>query len=255
MWDMTDKNKAPSLHELKVSCQNCTLTELCLPHGMGKEEMEKLDNIVVRQQPYQPGQHLFRPGDKSHALYAVRSGALKSYCITEDGEEQVLGFTLPGELVGMDGLSGGTYSSASVVLETSSICELPYNKLEGLCHELPALQKQMFSLIGREITADQHMLMLLGKRTAEERLASFLLSLSTRYSQRGLSATEFNLPMSRQDIGNYLGLAIETVSRLFAQMQERKVLKVNRRQIIILEPLTLKAMVEACVRQSIGTAM
>ena len=252
---MMDKKKTPSLHELKVSCQICTLTELCLPHGMGKEEMEKLDNIVIRQQPYQPGQHLFRPGDKSHALFAVRSGALKTYCITEDGEEQVLGFTLPGELVGMDGLSGGAYSSASVVLETSSICELPYNKLEGLCHELPGLQKQMFSLIGREITADQHMLMLLGKRTAEERLASFLLSLSTRYSQRGLSATEFNLPMSRQDIGNYLGLAIETVSRLFAQMQERKVLKVNRRQITILEPGNLKSMVEACVRQSIGTAV
>jgi CRP/FNR family transcriptional regulator len=252
---MANKKKSVNLHELKVSCQNCTLADLCLPHGMDELEMEKLDEIVVRLQPYQPGQHLFRPGDKSHALFAVRSGALKSYCITEDGEEQVLGFTLPGELTGMDGLSGGSYSSAAVVLETSSICEMPFSKLEGLCHELPGLQKQLLNVVGREITADQHMLMLLGKRTAEERLASFLLSLSTRYKQRGLSAAEFNLPMSRQDIGNYLGLAIETVSRLFAQFQDKGVLKVNRRQITILDMERLKAMVEACIKHSIGSAM
>ena len=252
---MTNKKKTVSLHELKVSCQSCTLADLCLPHGMAEGEMEKLDKIVIRQQPFQPGQHLFRPGDKSHALFAVRSGALKSYCITEDGEEQVLGFTLPGELTGMDGLSGGCYSSAAMVLETSSVCELPFSKLEGLCHDLPGLQKQMLNVVGREITSDQHMLMLLGKRTAEERLASFLLSLSTRYHQRNLSATEFNLPMSRQDIGNYLGLAIETVSRLFASFQEKGILKVNRRQIIILDMGSLSAMVEACVKQSIGSAM
>ena len=252
---MTDKKKALNLHELKVSCQNCTLADLCLPHGMCQEELERLDSIIVRQQPLQPGTHLFRPGDKSHALYALRSGALKSYCITEDGEEQVLGFTLPGELTGMDGLSGGSYDSVAVVLETSSICELPYNKLEALCGELPSLQRQLLSVVSREITTDQHMLMLLGKRTAEERLASFLLSLSSRYKQRGLSATEFNLPKSRQDIGNFLGLAIETVSRLFAQFQDKGVLKVNRRQITILNIDALKTMVEGCIRQNIGSVM
>ncbi len=252
---MTNKKKTVNLHELKVSCQNCTLADLCLPHGMGTEEMKKLDAIVIRQQPLQPGQHLFRPGDKSHALFAVRSGALKSYCITQDGEEQVLGFTLPGELTGMDGLCGGCYSSASMVLETSSVCELPFGKLENLCNDLPGLQKQMLNVVGREITSDQHMLMLLGKRTAEERLASFLLSLSTRYHKRGLSATEFNLPMSRQDIGNYLGLAIETVSRLFASFQERRILGVNRRQIVILDMDSLRGVVEACVKQSMGSAM
>lgn len=252
---MTEKKKPFSLHELKVSCANCTLADLCLPHGLGAEELEQLNNIVVRQQPYQPGQHLYRPGDKSHALYALRSGALKTYCITEDGEEQVLGFTLPGELVGMDGLSGSHYSSAAVVLETSSICELPYDRLESLCGELPALNHQVMCIVGKEITSAQHMLMLLGKRTAEERLASFLLSLSTRYQKRGLSATEFNLPMSRQDIGNYLGLAIETVSRLFAQFQEREMLKVNRRQVIIIDMDRLRGKVEACIQQTAGTAM
>jgi CRP/FNR family transcriptional regulator len=248
-------NKKPGkfvLEELKVSCQNCTLADLCLPHGMHHNELEELDRIVMRHNPYQPGQHLFRPGDSSHALYAVRSGAIKSYCITADGDEQVLGFTLPGELTGMDGLSGGCYSSAAVVLETSSVCELPFSQLEGLCHELPGLHKQMMNGMGREITEDHHMLMLLGKRTAEERLASFLLSLSMRYHKRGLSATEFNLPMSRQDIGNYLGMAIETVSRLFAQLQDRKLLEVRRRQVKILDLDRVRQIVEPCMRHSIG---
>jgi CRP/FNR family transcriptional regulator len=249
---MANKTRKLVLEELKLTCQNCTLADLCLPHGMEHEELEALDRIVVRHNPYQPGQHLYRPGDSSHALYAVRSGALKSYCITEDGEEQVLGFTLPGELTGMDGLSGGCYSSASMVLETSSVCELPFSRLEGLCHELPSLNRQLMNVVGREITADHHMLMLLGKRTAEERVASFLLSLSTRYHIRGLSATEFNLPMSRQDIGNYLGMAIETVSRLFAQFQDRKLLEVHRRQVKILDLGRIQAMVEPCLRHGMG---
>jgi CRP/FNR family transcriptional regulator len=188
-------------------------------------------------------------------LFAVRSGALKSYCITADGEEQVLGFTLPGELTGMDGLGGISYASSSVVLETSSICELPFHKLEGLCNELPGLHRQLMGVMAKEITADQHMLMLLGKRTAEERLASFLLSLSSRYHQRGLSATEFNLPMSRQDIGNYLGLAIETVSRLFAQFQEKEVVRVNRRKVVITDLARIKAMVEPCVQHDMAAVL
>jgi len=252
---MPKKNKTLNLEELKVSCKSCSLIDLCLPHGMDDEELARLDTIVIHHQPFQPGQHLFRPGDKSRALFAVRSGALKSYCITADGEEQVLGFTLPGELTGMDGLGGISYASSSVVLETSSICELPFHKLEGLCNELPGLHRQLMGVMAKEITADQHMLMLLGKRTAEERLASFLLSLSSRYHQRGLSATEFNLPMSRQDIGNYLGLAIETVSRLFAQFQEKEVVRVNRRKVVITDLARIKAMVEPCVQHNMAAVL
>jgi CRP/FNR family transcriptional regulator len=249
---MPKKTGSLDLDALKVSCQNCSLVDLCLPHGMSQSELEQLDRIVVHHKPMQPGQHLYRPGDRSHALFAVRSGALKNYCITEDGEEQVLGFTLPGELSGMDGLGGEHYYSSSIVLETSSICELPYDRLQGLCNDLPGLHRQMMSVVGREITYDQHMLMLLGKRTAEERLASFLLSLSMRYHARGLSATEFNLPMSRQDIGNYLGLAIETVSRLFAQFQEKKLLQVKRRQVQITDLDAIRAMVEPCISHSMA---
>lgn len=244
---MTRSNRTLNLDELKVSCGSCSLTELCLPHGMNENEIEELDKIVKRLPPLQTGQHLYRAGDRGRALFAVRSGAAKSYCITESGDEQVLGFTLPGELVGLDGLSDGHYSSSSVVLETSSICELPYDSLAQLCGNLPGLNRQIMRVAAREISAGQQMLMQLGKRTAEERLASFLLSLSSRYHQRGLSATEFNLPMSRQDIGNYLGLAIETVSRLFAHFQEQQVLMVNRKQITIIDLEMLKFMVEGCV--------
>ena len=243
---MPARNRKLKIADIKVSCSNCSLSELCLPHGMSHDDMEELDKIVRRQQPYQPGQHIFRAGDAGQSLFAVRSGALKSYCTTEDGDEQVIGFTLPGEVVGLDGMSDGHYASSSVVLETASVCEMPYESLEDMCHTLPGLNRQMMRVVSKEIGSDQGMLLLLGKRTAEERLAAFLLSLSTRYHSRGLSASEFNLPMSRQDIGNYLGLAIETVSRLFANFQKHKLLTVNRRQIVLCDLPRLRAMVEGC---------
>jgi CRP/FNR family transcriptional regulator len=222
---------------------------------MEQEDLQKLDEIVERRPLYHRGDHLFHPGDNSHALFAVRSGALKAYCLTEDGEEQVLGFILPGELAGMDGLSGNHYASASVALETTSVCELPFDQLKTLCSQLPGMHNQIMHIVGKEITTYHQMLMLLGKRNAEERLASFLLSLSSRYKKRGLSPDEFYLPMSRQDIGNYLGLAIETVSRLFARFQEEGILTVDRKLITIRKPKTLDTMVDACVRQSLASSM
>ena len=243
---MPARSRKLKIADIKVSCSSCSLSELCLPHGMSGHDMYELDKIVRRQQPYQPGQHIFRAGDHSHSMFAVRSGALKSYCTTENGDEQVLGFTLPGELVGLDGMSDGIYGSSSVVLETASVCELPYNDLEEMCNTLHGLNRQMMRVVSKEISADQSMLLLLGKRTAEEKLAAFLLSLSARYKSRSLSASEFNLPMSRQDIGNYLGLAIETVSRLFAQFQKKNLLTVNRRQIVLVDMPALRVMVEGC---------
>jgi CRP/FNR family transcriptional regulator len=247
----------PSIKEppkIRTSCRNCSLSELCLPRGMSEEDMNALDQIVKHQQPYQPGQHVFRAGDQSRALFAVHSGTLKSYCTTEGGDEQALGFTLPGELTGLDGMSDDTYASNSVVLETSSVCELPYDDLNELCHSLHGLNHQLMRLASKEINADQRMLLLLGKHTAEERLAAFLLSLSTHYNSRCPSATNFNLPMSRQDIGNYLGLAIETVSRLFARFQEEGLLKVNRREVTITDMPRLKRMVEGYRKYALTSA-
>ena len=244
---MPHKKQMLDIEEIKVSCRNCTLAHLCLPHDLDQEDLEKLDDIVERNPPYHRGKHLYRPGQKSHALFAVRSGALKSYCITENGGEQVLGFILPGELTGLDGLAGGRYASASVALETTSVCELPLDQLTTLCNQLPGMHDRIMRIVGKEITVDQEMLMLLGKHSAEERLASFLLSLSSRYKKRGLSADVFCLPMSRQDIGNYLGLAIETVSRLFAHFKDEEILTVNRKLITIRQRQALIALVDTCV--------
>jgi len=249
------KKQKLDLEEISINCQNCTLADLCLPHGLGPDDLNRLDGIITRKPPYHRGDHLFRPGHKSHALFAVRSGALKSYCITEEGEEQVLGFILPGELTGMDGLANGRYASASIALETSSVCELPFEQLHALCNQLPGMQDRLMRIVGKEITTDQQMLMLLGKHNAEERLASFLLSLSSRYQMRGLSPDEFYLPMSRQDIGNYLGLAIETVSRLFARFQDEKTLTVDRKLITIRNWKNLNSMVDACVKRSLASSM
>jgi len=249
------KNHKLDIDEIRVSCQNCTLADLCLPHGMDQDSLEKLDEIVERNPPYHRGEHLFRAGHSSHALFAVRSGALKSYCLTGEGEEQVLGFILPGELTGMDGLAGEHYASASIALETTSVCELPFDQLAELCCQLPGVHAQIMRIVGKEITTDQQLLMLLGKRNAEERLASFLLSLSARYKRRGLSANEFYLPMSRQDIGNYLGLAIETVSRLFARFQDEQILTVDRKLITICKHETLSAMVDVCIQDFRDTSL
>ena len=248
------RNKKVNFEEIRVACSECSLTDLCLPHGMEVDELEALEQFIKRLPPLQPGQHLYRAGDAGHSLFAVRSGCLKSYCTTEDGEEQVLGFTLPGELVGLDGLNNGRYASNSIVLETTSVCGLPYDQLETLCQDLPSLHRQVMRIVGKEISSYHQMLMLLGKRSAEERLASFLVSLSSRYKVRGLSATEFNLPMSRQDIGNYLGLAIETVSRLFAHFQEAQLLTVRRRQIVLKDLEKLQGMVEGCMMDHSASA-
>ncbi|MDX2456869.1 MAG: fumarate/nitrate reduction transcriptional regulator Fnr [Gammaproteobacteria bacterium] len=252
---MSPKEQKQDLEETEINCQNCTLADLCLPHGMDQDDLKKLDGIVEHKPPYHRGDHLFRSGHNSHALFAVRSGALKSYCITEAGEEQVLGFILPGELTGMDGLASGRYASASIALETSSVCELPFEQLNTLCSQSPVMHDRIMRIVGKEITTDQQMLTLLGKHNAEERLASFILSLSSRFKKRGLSPTEFYLPMSRQDIGNYLGLAIETVSRLFARFQNEGILAVDRKLISIRKQENLSSMVDTCEKRSLASSV
>ena len=144
------RNRSWISRKSRSAARNCTLADLCLPHGLEQKDLEKLDDIVKRNPPYHRGDHLFRPGHKSHALFAVRSGALKSYCITEDGEEQVLGFILPGELTGMDGLAGGHYASASVALETSSVCELPFDQLTQYAASYPACMNRSCALSARK---------------------------------------------------------------------------------------------------------
>ncbi len=235
---------------LKVSCKECNLRELCFPHGMNDAELVNMDAVVEQPKSLHKNDFLYHEGDKTLAIYAVRSGCVKTMTESANGDEQIVGFHLPGELLGLDGFADDIHSCNAVALETSSVCELPLDQLESLCHKLPGLQKQMRRIMGKEVSNDHKLLLLLGKMSAEERLASFLLSLSSRMEERNWKETEFNLTMPRQDIANYLGMAVETVSRLFASFQNEKIIKVDRRHITILDMAQLKSIVGECDSES-----
>ncbi|MCB1762313.1 MAG: fumarate/nitrate reduction transcriptional regulator Fnr [Gammaproteobacteria bacterium] len=227
--------KVLSFENIKIACKNCSLVSLCLPMGLEPEEMDRLDRIIKRSRPLHRGDHLFRDGDALQCLYIVKTGSVKSYAPSEEGGEQVLGFHLPGELIGLDAIENSRHNCSAKVLETSAICEIPFTNLEELSTSIPSLQHQMYRLLSREISQDENMLTLLGKNSAEERLAAFLLSLSARFKRRGFSPYDFYLSMSRHEIGNYLGLAVETVSRLFTRFQEERLLEVERKHIQLLD--------------------
>jgi CRP/FNR family transcriptional regulator, anaerobic regulatory protein len=235
--------KRIDVDHIKVSCKVCNLRELCFPHGMNEEELTNMDALVEQPKPLHKNDFLYRDGDNARALFAVRSGCIKTMTESANGDEQIVGFHLPGELLGLDGFAEGVHSCNALALETSSVCELPLDQLESLCAELPGLQKQLRRIMGKEVSNDHKLLLLLGKMTAEERLASFLLSMSSRMEERHWKDTEFNLSMPRQDIANYLGMAVETVSRLFATFQNEKIIDVDRRHITILDMSRLKVIV------------
>ena len=201
--------------------------------------MEVVDESVKRGKPLQKGQVLFADGDEFKSLYVVRSGAMKSYSVDQDGDEHVIGFYLPGEIMGLDSIDSGLYVSSAKALETTAICEIPYAQVESLSARIHNLQSQMYRVLSREIRHDQELQMLLGKKTAEERIGTFLMNLSVRYEQRKLSGNSFRLPMARTDIGNYLGLAVETVSRVFTRFQQSGVLKVDGKEVEILDKKNL----------------
>jgi CRP/FNR family transcriptional regulator len=242
---MNEANKPQlvTFDRLKVSCAQCNLNELCFPHGMSVQEMSSLDAVVEQRKPLQKNDHLYREGDASHAIYAVRSGSVKTLVESPNGDEQIVGFHLPGELLGLDGFMEGGHTCTAIALETTSVCVMPMPKLEDLCGVLPGLQHQMNRIMSKVVTEDHLMLLMLGKMSAEEKIATFMLSISRRMEERHWKATEFVLSMPRQDIANYLGLAVETVSRLFAQYQEAGIIKVDRRRISILDMPRLKAIV------------
>ncbi len=225
------QQKVISFETIRVACKNCSLSALCLPMGLASEDVERLDDIVKRTRPLHRGDYLFRSGERFRSLYVVKTGCVKTYAPSTEGGEQVLGFHLPGEIIGLDAIEKDIHACSAKVLETSAICEIPFPRLEELTNSIPSLQHQMYRLLSKEIGHDTDMLLLLGKRNAEERLAAFLLSLSKRLHKRGLSATDFFLSMSRHEIGNYLGLAVETVSRLFTRFQDEGLVSVDRKHI------------------------
>ncbi len=219
----------------KVSCETCSISQLCLPNSLSREEVTRLNTIVSRGTPIQKGKFLSQAGDNFKQLYAVSSGSFKSYTLSEDGIINITGFFFPGELIGLDAISTGSHTSFVKALETSAVCALPFEKLEDLSGDIRNLRKQMLRVMSKEIMDDQELLLLLSRKNAAERMAAFLLSLSLRFKQRGFSSTSFNLTMTRSDIGNYLGLAIETVSRLFSQFQKKEIICVSDKLVKIID--------------------
>lgn len=242
---MDDLNKVVSIENIKVACKNCSLSSLCLPMALDADDVDRLDRIVKRARPLHRGDHLFRLGDSFHSLFVVKTGSIKTYTPSEDGGEQVLGFHLPGEIIGLDAIEADHHRCSAKILETSAVCEIPFANLEELSTAIPSLQHQMYRVLSREISQDTEMLTLLGRKSAEERLAAFLLSLSSRFERRGFSARDFYLSMSRHEIGSYLGLAVETVSRLFTRFQDEGLLEVERKHIKLKDLDRLRAMVQA----------
>lgn len=238
--------KVISLTKIRIACESCSLHQLCLPLGLHGDDLHRLENIIKRSHPLKKNETIFHQGDHFQSIFAIRSGSVKTITVANDGSEQITGFHLPGELVGLDAVSSDCHPCSAKALETTSYCEIPFAQLELLSGELPSLRHQLLKIMSKEITHDANLLMLLGKKTADERLASLLLSLSTRLSTRGFSATEFNLSMSRNDIANYLGLAVETVSRLFTRFQDQGLIKVDGKYVKLLTLENLKGMISDC---------
>ncbi|MFC0179552.1 fumarate/nitrate reduction transcriptional regulator Fnr [Thorsellia kenyensis] len=218
-----------------IHCQNCSISQLCLPFTLSNSELEQLDSIIERKKPIQKGQTLFSAGDALQSLFAIRAGTMKTYTITEDGEEQITGFHLPGDLVGFDAIMAKEHPSFAEALETSMVCEIPFDVLDELSGKLHKLRQQIMRLMSCEIKSDRNVLLLLSQKNAEQRLASFLLTLSKRFADRGLSSKEFRLSMTRGEIANYLGLTVETVSRLFGRLQTHNMLLVKGKFVEIID--------------------
>jgi len=199
--------------------------------------------LITHRARLKKDQILYRAGEPFHALYAIRVGSLKAALLAEDGREQVVGFHMPGEILGLDGVGTNRHEAVAIALEDAEVCVLPFAKVEGLARKLPELQQNLHQVMSKEIMRDQGMMLLLGSMNAQERLAVFLLNLAERQRRRGYSPTEFVLRMTREEIGSYLGLKIETVSRLFSRFQEQRLIQVQSRSVRLLDPIALKGLV------------
>ena len=219
------------LVSIRASCVHCSLRQLCLPAGIDAHELQRLDDIVRRRRPVEQNERLYRLGDPLTAVYVARDGAFKTVSISESGEEQIVGFHLPGELIGLDALGAGEHRCEAVALTHANVCEVPFEQLSEVAAQLPGLQQQLLRIIGQSVGRDHDHLGILVRRQAVERIALFLHGLSERYRNIGQSGLEFRLPMSRDDIARYLGLALETVSRGFGKLQDDGVIVVLGRQI------------------------
>lgn len=218
------------------------LSDLCLPLGMARNDVSKLDELIKERIRVPKGSALFHLGDKTEAVYGIRSGSLKTQLENASGQVQITGFLLPGEILGMDGLLNNTHVSHAIALEDSEVCVIRLDEMDRLSLHFPVLQQQFRRLMSKEINRSHQLVMQLGALRSEQRLAAFLLSLSHRLSALGYSPYEFVLRMSREEIGNYLGLTLETVSRLFSRFAREGLLHIHQREVHIIDMQALRTL-------------
>ena len=231
--------------KIEAACTDCALSQLCLPVALSLQDVSALEQIIDRPTPLGRGEYLFQAGDSFKSLYVVRSGSVKTYTVDSTGTQQITGFYLPGELFGLSSINEPSQNTTAQALERTSLCILPYNDLDALCETVPSLARQIIKVMSDEIRDDHALLSLVSKKRAESRLATFLLSVSSRLEKRKLPDEEFQLSMSRSDIGNYLGLAEETVSRMFTRFQDEGVISVNRKQIMLRDKIALQVICDS----------
>ncbi len=228
---------------IKVACSNCNLRELCMPLGLSTEEIDRLDHVVANRRKVKRGTALFRNGEKFSSLYAIRTGFFKTCVASEDGRDQVTGFQMAGEIIGLDGIVNDHHSCDAVALEDAEVCVMPFDRIEELSREINGLQRHVHKIMSREIVREHGVMLLLGSMRAEERLAAFLLNLVQRLHARGFSQSELILRMTREEIGSYLGLKLETVSRTFSKFVEDGIVEVKQRHVRILDTDALARLV------------
>ena len=230
-------------HLIKIACSNCNMRELCMPIGLDADELKRVDELVTKRPFVKRGSALFRAGDKFTAMYAIRSGFLKTCITSEDGRSQVTGFQMAGEIVGLDGIATDLHTCDAIALEDTEVCALPFERLEEIAREVQALQHHIHKIMSREIVREHGVMLLLGNMRAEEKLAAFLLNLVQRLHARGFSSSDLVLRMTRDEIGSYLGLTLETVSRTFSKFADDGIITVNQRQVHIQNADALKRLV------------
>jgi CRP/FNR family transcriptional regulator len=232
-----------SVRDFKARCQTCSVSELCLPVALTRDQMTQFDALVVRRARLRKNATLYQTGEPFHSLYAIQLGSVKTVVLTEDGREQVTGYHILGDVIGLDGIGTGHHRTGATALEDTEICVLPFIGVEKLARTIPALQHNLHRMMSAEIAREQSVMLLLGSMRAHERLAMFLLNLADRYGHRGYSSTQYVLRMTREEIGSYLGLTLETVSRLFSRFQGHGLIQVQGRAVKVLDRVRLKGVV------------
>ena len=234
---------------IKVACSSCNLRELCMPMGISVEDLDRIDGMVATRRKVKRGASLFHNGEAFTSLYAIRTGFFKTCTSTDDGRDQVTGFQMAGEILGLDGIVNDHHTCDAVALEDAEVCVMPFDRIEELSREVNALQRHVHKIMSREIVREHGVMLLLGSMRAEERLAAFLLNLVQRLHARGFSQSELVLRMTREEIGSYLGLKLETVSRTFSKFADDGIVEVRQRNVRSLDTDALRRVVntQACV--------